>query len=290
MAQTSLNSTGVASTGALSLQSNGTTEAIGISTGQVATLAQNPILASGTANGVGYLNGSKVLTTGSALTFDGTTFATQAVSATGITNNVNLLSLKDSGTSYTNGNNFAYLTNSTNTVVGALYHPEITSLGVSGNSALVFGIGSTPTEQMRLTSTGLGIGTSSPGTKLDVVGQYIRVQQAGAMAGYAIKDTTANRSAFFQYTQGTSLFIGAEGNTPIIFANTDSLTTRATIDPSGNLGLGVSTFGTSAAKVLGLANATAPSSSPVGMGQLYVEGGALKYRGSSGTVTTIAAA
>lgn len=71
MAQTSLNSTGVASSGALSLQSNGTTEAIGISTGQVATLAQNPILTSGTANGVAYLNGSKAVTSGSALVFDG---------------------------------------------------------------------------------------------------------------------------------------------------------------------------------------------------------------------------
>jgi hypothetical protein len=39
-----------------------------------------------------------------------------------------------------------------------------------------------------------------------------------------------------------------------------------------------------------MANATAPSSSPADMGQLYVEGGALKYRGSSGTVTTIAPA
>jgi len=65
---------------------------------------------------------------------------------------------------------------------------------------------------------------------------------------------------------------------------------RMRIDSSGNLGLGVSSFGTSAAKVLGLANATAPSSSPAGMGQLYVEGGALKFRGSSGTVTTIAPA
>jgi hypothetical protein len=72
MAQTSLNSTGVASSAALSLQSNGTTEAIGISTGQVATLAQNPILTSGTVNGLAFLNASKVLTTGSALTFDGT--------------------------------------------------------------------------------------------------------------------------------------------------------------------------------------------------------------------------
>lgn len=71
MAQISLNSTGVASTGALSLQSNGTTEAIGISTGQVATFAQNPVLTSGTTNGLAYLNGSKVLTTNSALQFDG---------------------------------------------------------------------------------------------------------------------------------------------------------------------------------------------------------------------------
>ena len=36
--------------------------------------------------------------------------------------------------------------------------------------------------------------------------------------------------------------------------------------------------------------AAAPSTSPAGVGQLYVEAGALKYRGSSGTVTTIAAA
>ena len=58
----------------------------------------------------------------------------------------------------------------------------------------------------------------------------------------------------------------------------------------GNIGLGVSTFGASAAKVIGIANGTAPTTSPAGMGQLYVESGALKYRGSSGTVTTIAAA
>jgi len=36
------------------------------------TFSSNPILSGGTANGVAYLNGSKVLTTGSALVFDGT--------------------------------------------------------------------------------------------------------------------------------------------------------------------------------------------------------------------------
>jgi len=70
--QVSLNSGAVASAGALAIQTNGTTQAVSISTGQVATLAQNPILTSGTANGVAYLNGSNVLTTGSALVFDGT--------------------------------------------------------------------------------------------------------------------------------------------------------------------------------------------------------------------------
>jgi hypothetical protein len=39
-----------------------------------------------------------------------------------------------------------------------------------------------------------------------------------------------------------------------------------------------------------LNNATAPGSNPSGGGYLYVESGALKYRGSSGTVTPIAPA
>lgn len=43
--------------------------------------------------------------------------------------------------------------------------------------------------------------------------------------------------------------------------------------------------------VLGIANAnTVPSSNPAGGGVLYAEAGALKWRGSSGTVTTIAVA
>ena len=59
----------------------------------------------------------------------------------------------------------------------------------------------------------------------------------------------------------------------------------------GNFGFGgVSSFGTSAVGVIGIANGTAPTTSPAGMGQLYVQAGALKYRGSSGTVTTIAPA
>ena len=57
-----------------------------------------------------------------------------------------------------------------------------------------------------------------------------------------------------------------------------------------NFGFGTSSYGTSAVNVLSIANGTAPSSSPAGVGQLYVESGALKYRGSSGTITIIAIA
>ena len=43
--------------------------------------------------------------------------------------------------------------------------------------------------------------------------------------------------------------------------------------------------------VVGITNAgTVPTTNPVGGGVLYSQGGALKWRGSSGTVTTIAPA
>ena len=147
MAQTSLNSTGVASTGALSLQSNGTTEAIGISTGQVATFAQNPILTSGTANGVTYLNASKVMTSGSALTFDGTNFAT--------TGRVASNRGADGVFLFADGAQYIY--------------------GTSGSTGYI-SMYQNGSEQMRLTSTGLGIGTSSPGAKLHVTSGAVGVQ------------------------------------------------------------------------------------------------------------------
>ena len=149
---------------------------------------------------------------------------------------------------------------------------------------------------MTLNSTGLGVG-ASPSYKLHV---------AGANPTAAINSTTATSSSI-----STLLYRNLDGNSNaysvasiagetagnggygnLIFSTgfNGSLVERMRIDLSGNVGVGVTTFGTSAAKVLGLANATAPSTSPAGMGQLYVEAGALKYRGSSGTITTLAVA
>jgi hypothetical protein len=66
-----------------------------------------------------------------------------------------------------------------------------------------------------------------------------------------------------------------------------TLTTAMTLDTLGNLLVGLATAGTTAAKTIQIANGTAPTANVTG-GQLYVEAGALKYRGSSGTITTIA--
>jgi len=59
----------------------------------------------------------------------------------------------------------------------------------------------------------------------------------------------------------------------------------------GNLGIGTSSQFGGGQGVVAIANVTvAPAVNPSGGGVLYVEAGALKYRGSSGTVTTIAPA
>jgi len=57
----------------------------------------------------------------------------------------------------------------------------------------------------------------------------------------------------------------------------------------GNIALGVSTSFGGGSRVVAIREAaTVPTTNPVGNGILYVEAGALKYRGTSGTVTTIA--
>lgn len=58
---------------------------------------------------------------------------------------------------------------------------------------------------------------------------------------------------------------------------------------SANVGFNTASFGASSNGVIGIGNAAAiPTGNPTNGGVLYVEAGALKYRGSSGTVTTIA--
>ena len=66
--------------------------------------------------------------------------------------------------------------------------------------------------------------------------------------------------------------------------------TAITTSTARNLQLAGSTASSGGgAGVVGITNATTvPTSNPTGGGILYVESGALKFRGSSGTVTTVA--
>jgi hypothetical protein len=131
------------------MSASGTTKKIALSELQAAPLS------AGTANGVAYLNASKVLTSGSALTFDGTDLAT-----TGgiILNNSKYYYGKSSGGSTVrlmgiNSSDVFYL--------GIDSGPISMNVNASSTSTNI-AFNASGSEQMRLTSTGLGIGTSSP--------------------------------------------------------------------------------------------------------------------------------
>lgn len=198
-------------------------------------------LSGGTANGVAYLNGSKVLTTGSALTFDGTNFAT-----TGTSSGNRLLStstLADGSTPHLDTSASAY------GIVGGS-----NSMGYKATSQHIFNVNNT--EQMRLTSTGLGIGTSSPSQRLTVSGAA-NFSRFGINSNPIDTVSTAQSFARFQST-GADFYLGTESSTgggffpsstayaailynanatPMQFYTSGAL--RATLDSSGNLGLGV---------------------------------------------------
>jgi len=146
------------------------------------------------------------------------------------------------------------------------------------------------------TNNRVGIGTATPANTFQVIAttgiaaDFAGTGAAGFQTIARIRTASASSNGFLIQGNNTTdeIFFNNFYNAALLFGTNN--TERLRIDSTGNVGIGVTTFGTSAAKVLGLANATAPSTSPAGMGQLYVEAGALKFRGSSGTITTIAAA
>jgi hypothetical protein len=151
--------------------------------------------------------------------------------------------------------------------------------------------------RMTLNSTGLGVGVTPSawsGYGLPVIetpdnGTFIA---AGPNAYFGanwywnggFKYRTSNTANYFQINTGTFKWFTAPSGTA---GNAITFTQAMTLDASGNLLVGLTTAGTTAAKTIQIANGTAPTANVTG-GQLYVEAGALKYRGSSGTVTTIA--
>jgi hypothetical protein len=103
---------------------------------------------------------------------------------------------------------------------------------------------------------------------------------SGVVWNYAISQPAAQYRLF----EGQHQWFNAPSGTA---GNAITFTQAMTLDASGNLLVGLTAAGTTAAKTIQIADGTAPTANVSG-GQLYVEAGALKYRGSSGTVTTLA--
>jgi hypothetical protein len=190
-------------------------------------------LTSFTANGVVYASSTSALATGSALTFDGTTLG--LTGALSITTSVGQL-VRISDSTGASGYNSISLNGNDTFASGMGLH------GASGGDTTLYYTVATGgnhqfrinnAEQMRLTSTGLGIGTSSPTQKLSV--------NSGAsttIAGF----TSTGSSAFLALTNsGATTFIGNDSTSGsfIIQTPASSFSTKLTLDNTGNLGLGV---------------------------------------------------
>lgn len=125
----------------------------------------------------------------------------------------------------------------------------------------------------------VGIGMS-PTYKLDVSGPP-RFTESGGVGVRLIGGTGAASNEWY-----IRLRDNADGDFGLY--SVPATAYRLYIDSSGNIFTGgLTTAATSSAKTIHIANGTAPTANPTGGGVLYVESGALKYRGSSGTVTTL---
>lgn len=125
---------------------------------QLATgiLSGDAVASGGTANGILYLNGSKVASSGSALTWDGNRVLNVAPASSA--NSIQFVFNHGGGTTY-----FA-TDSSTGANFGAAYAGVFWN---SGNYPWLWAINGG--EKMRLTSTGLGIGMTAPPLKLSIL-------------------------------------------------------------------------------------------------------------------------
>ena len=176
------------------------------STGQ-ATFSANPLLNAGTANGVPYLNASKVLTTGSALTFDGTNLGIGTNSPLA---RLNTYQVNGGGEAATLFQNFSTTTNTTvalylsptngSLTTGSIRAGFIKAINVGGGvTALTFGTnasGADPTEKMRIDSAGnVGIGTNSPAKQLDLAASNTGITTGDPLNTLRFTDTDTTSAA-----------------------------------------------------------------------------------------------
>ena len=150
-----------------------------------------------------------------------------------------------------------------------------------GGSALDFSLSGTTA--MTLNSTGLGIG-GSPNTGFLTVGSTSNVSAtANALTILSQRATFVVTANGATDAAGTTINYAwaSGGQGPLIFRNA-AIANVMTLDATGNVGIGVSTFGTSAAKVLSIGTGTEPTTGPAGSVQFFTS-----TRSASNTIPAI---
>lgn len=147
-------------------------------------------------------------------------------------------------------------------------------------------------------STGnVGILTNAPNHNLTVgipespIGAGARVGIYNAGSGYGIfRDTTNDVEFGFGVDASGYCFVSTNTNHPLgVIINNSFIPFWITAD--GSIGINTQAQFGSGQKVIGIANASVvPTTNPTSGGVLYCENGKLMYRGSSGTITTLALA
>jgi hypothetical protein len=203
------------------------------STGAFTTLTTSSTvtLNGGTANGVLYLNGSKVATSGSALSFDGTILQQATGGSAAVARFGSTISSGRAAT-ISLGSNAGVARGTISLDAGT----EVMTIGPEGNFPLLFQVNGS--EAMRLTSSTLytasginvGIGTSSlqSGTRLTLQ------ESASNPSGLAIRNRNSTQ------TWQISVDAAAVDDKILAFIDPGAGAVRMALDSSGNLGIGTS--------------------------------------------------
>ena len=172
------------------------------------TTSSTVTLNGGTANGVAFLNASKVVTSGTALTFSGT-----EVGIVNATPSIKFTDTDNSADSFIQGTdgNLRFFADDNQEAASSFI-----SWAVDGS------------EQARLNTTGLGIGTTSPQAKL--------VVSNGGANGYELDPVNGFISAYNRSTSAWTKITTRASSYTFNLSNTND---ALNIDSSGNLGLGV---------------------------------------------------